>query len=194
MNTTREERAWLRCLANEAFEGRAQETLLRALDDADAADATADDLDPITTTCPKCGCPPRAVRMAAHVDFAIEADGTLGRMQRANSPDPGTAVYVCGIGHKWGPASVPKGTKKALSADAANAKLLAKVRAMQPKTRAKFFRTADPATIEALTEPCTGEAHRNAHIDHCMVCLYCTWGRVLKAEPSAEVAPCNPAP
>lgn len=117
MNTTREERAWLRCLANEAWEGRARETLLRALDDADAAGEVA---------------------------------------------------------------------------DAANAKLLAKVRTMRPNARAKFFRTADPATIEALTEPCNGEAHSNAHIDHCMVCLYCTWGRVLKAEPSSEVEPCNP--
>ena len=36
--TTQEERNWLRCLCNEAWEGRAQELLLRVLDEADAAD------------------------------------------------------------------------------------------------------------------------------------------------------------
>lgn len=66
-------------------------------------------------------------------------------------------------------------------------KQLAKLRAMKPKARAKFFRTADPATIEALTEPCTGEAHSNAHIDHCMVCLDVTWGRVLKAASAEDM-------
>ena len=36
--TTQEERNWLRCLCNEAWEGRAQELLLRVLNEADAAD------------------------------------------------------------------------------------------------------------------------------------------------------------
>lgn len=31
--------------------------------------------------------------------------------------------------------------------------------------------------------PCSGEAHKNIHIDHCMVCLGGTWGQVEELAP-----------
>lgn len=34
--------------------------------------------------------------------------------------------------------------------------------------------------IDALTDACPGEAHTNAHIDHCAICLGGPWGRVVK--------------
>lgn len=55
------------------------------------------------------------------------------------------------------------------------------VRAMSPAARLRFFRNATEEQIEALTDPCEGEAHSNAYIDHCGRCLNATWGRVLKA-------------
>ena len=30
--------------------------------------------------------------------------------------------------------------------------------------------------------PCPGEAHTNPYIDHCGLCMGCTWGRVWKTE------------
>lgn len=36
--------------------------------------------------------------------------------------------------------------------------------------------------LEALTEPCEGEAHSNPYIDHCGLCMGVSWGRRLKSE------------
>lgn len=57
-----------------------------------------------------------------------------------------------------------------------------KLRAMKPKTRAKFFRSIEdqPEAMEVFTVPCNGEAHGNAYIDGCMICLNVTWGRMLR--------------
>ena len=55
-----------------------------------------------------------------------------------------------------------------------------KVRKMSPKSRRRFFGKATPEQLEALTVPCTGEAHSNAFIDNCGCCMGVTWGRMLK--------------
>lgn len=34
--------------------------------------------------------------------------------------------------------------------------------------------------MDNISEPCPGEAHSNAMIDNCMVCLGGAWGRVVK--------------
>ncbi len=44
----------------------------------------------------------------------------------------------------------------------------------------RAFDKLDPATQEAITEPCLGEAHRNPYIDYCMCCMGFSWGRSLK--------------
>jgi hypothetical protein len=54
------------------------------------------------------------------------------------------------------------------------------IRAMSPKVRSKFFRQVTDEQVEALTVPCTGEAHSNAYIDNCSVCMGVLWGRMLK--------------
>lgn len=41
---------------------------------------------------------------------------------------------------------------------------------------------ADRRRIESITDPCPGEAHKNAHIDNCGLCLGVAWGRVLKGK------------
>ncbi len=53
------------------------------------------------------------------------------------------------------------------------------VLAMPPRRRLRFWRHATDEQIEAVTEPCDGEAHRNAYIDNCMSCAP-LWGRRLK--------------
>ncbi len=58
--------------------------------------------------------------------------------------------------------------------------LIEKVRKMSPKTRNRFFSQASAEQVEELTVPCSGEAHSNPHIDHCMMCLGIKWGRMLK--------------
>jgi hypothetical protein len=41
--------------------------------------------------------------------------------------------------------------------------------------------------IETGLVPCVGEAHENAYIDHCMVCLHHTWGKMMSyAPPTVE--------
>lgn len=59
---------------------------------------------------------------------------------------------------------------------------LEKLRGMSFKARCKFFDKATPEEIEALTEPCDGDAHSNAYIDNCGRCLSAGWGRMMKAE------------
>lgn len=56
------------------------------------------------------------------------------------------------------------------------------LRALPYKARRKVFNTLTDAQIEALTEPCAGEAHSNAYVDFCGCCGNGTpWGRMLKA-------------
>lgn len=55
-----------------------------------------------------------------------------------------------------------------------------KLRKMSPKTRRAWFNKATPEQVESVTEPCCGEAHSNAFIDNCGVCMNATWGRMLK--------------
>lgn len=47
-----------------------------------------------------------------------------------------------------------------------------------------------PVPTAENTLPCPGEAHQNAFIDHCGLCLGCTWGRVWKPtdKPAKKVA------
>jgi hypothetical protein len=59
---------------------------------------------------------------------------------------------------------------------------LERIRAMSPNRRRKFFAKASPQEIEAFTDPCYGDAHTNAFVDGCGVCLNVTWGRMLKPE------------
>lgn len=57
---------------------------------------------------------------------------------------------------------------------------LKRLHRMTKVSRGKFFDTATEAEIEAFTEPCDGEAHGNAHIDNCGICLHGPWGRKLR--------------
>ena len=57
------------------------------------------------------------------------------------------------------------------------------LRFMSPTRRRKFFDRCTKEEMEAVTEPCTGEAHDPAcggMIDHCGVCMNTSWGRQLK--------------
>ena len=56
----------------------------------------------------------------------------------------------------------------------------AKLIALPYPKRFKAFRKLDSNIQELVTQPCNGEAHSNAHIDYCMVCLNTSWGRVIK--------------
>lgn len=71
-------------------------------------------------------------------------------------------------------------TRKTSPAD-----VLAKLRAMKPSQRKKAFDRLDPAMQQAITVPCDGEAHTNAHVDNCGLCLSATWGRKLR--PRGEI-------
>lgn len=66
------------------------------------------------------------------------------------------------------------------SATAQAAHILVKFRAMQPSKRFTAFKKLDKEMQTLITEPCRGEAHSNAHIDGCSLCLNYSWGRTLK--------------
>ena len=53
---------------------------------------------------------------------------------------------------------------------------LDQLHALTPKGRRNYFKRATAEQCEGLFVPCTGEAHGNAHIDHCMQCLGYDWG------------------
>lgn len=60
-------------------------------------------------------------------------------------------------------------------------KALLKLRALPAgKRRRKAFDKLDAEMQHLVTEECTGDAHSNGFIDHCMCCLNYTWGRSLR--------------
>lgn len=59
------------------------------------------------------------------------------------------------------------------------------LRAMEPAKRRAAYEALSPEAQEAVTVPCDGEAHGNAHIDHCMGCLSYRWGRMLAPRTDA---------
>lgn len=61
--------------------------------------------------------------------------------------------------------------------------MLALLRVMTGRRRQRAFDLLPADFQEAITEPCSGEAHANPHIDNCMICLYTTWGRMLRRLP-----------
>lgn len=61
--------------------------------------------------------------------------------------------------------------------------LLQKLHKMTPKKLFAWFNRATPEEIEAVTQPCPGDAHTNPHIDYCLRCMNTKWGRVLKDLP-----------
>ena len=65
------------------------------------------------------------------------------------------------------------------------------LRAMPPTKRGKTFDGLTPEQQVELTEPCTGEAHSNAFIDNCMVCLHYSWGRMLRRDGESKLLDMN---
>lgn len=52
--------------------------------------------------CPKCGCPARHVRGQALVLITLNANNTLGNVNRVSSTiELSVREYVCGAGHCW---------------------------------------------------------------------------------------------
>lgn len=51
---------------------------------------------------------------------------------------------------------------------------------MPPKAMRKAFALLPEHIQQLVTEPCCGDAHTNAYIDNCCVCLGLKWGRMLK--------------
>lgn len=55
----------------------------------------------------------------------------------------------------------------------------AELREIPASQRYRIFRELSPEQQEAITVPCDGAAHSNAHIDNCGLCVNYTWGRML---------------
>jgi|GEM_PF-6908203 len=64
--------------------------------------------------------------------------------------------------------------------------MIAKLRASKLSARGRMFAKLSPEEQLAVTVPCTGEAHSNPHIDHCMICLGLDWGRMLARDVSDD--------
>lgn len=64
-----------------------------------------------------------------------------------------------------------------------NEMTLRRLHAMTPKQRGAWYRRATAEQCEGLVVPCSGEAHTNAYVDHCMQCLTYEWGIALAPMP-----------